>query len=438
MSFIKKGERVWRGVSKTSRIMIAFFSVLVSMIVWFAAAPQAIAVSNAVPEVCGNQCRPDQICVPVDDQCEPATGNVGIYHFQCSNGWINCKVDSCQNPTPAPTTTPACNSQCNNNNDCSLAGQCSACLPNGGGQNTCQVPPTPTPQPNLACNATCQGNSDCASGFCFQGQCRNPSCQDSTSCSCPVATPSPSPPPACNSQCNNNNDCSLAGQCTACLPNGGGINTCQVPPTPPPTPPPTSPPTPSPTPGFSPDMCKCDGMDTTDITPGQQTTFTAFAKVEGADTSKAQVNDIRFFLGAGDSDNATIIGQSGPVQSQVIANNPNLVRYQSTWQQQIPQLEKGKIYRAWVQIDCAQKGPASTVNSLVLGSSSQNSSIWDIIGSWFSRLIGRGSATPTPRPSSRPTPTSPGNKKLQLNTFTLGQPSLILEKSCKLIRFQAQ
>ena len=47
--------------------------------------------------------------------------------------------------------------------------------------------------PTNACGGTCGSNYNCNSGlFCYQGFCRNPDCQSSTSCSCAL-TPSPSP-----------------------------------------------------------------------------------------------------------------------------------------------------------------------------------------------------------------------------------------------------
>jgi uncharacterized repeat protein (TIGR01451 family)/LPXTG-motif cell wall-anchored protein len=69
-------------------------------------------------------------------------------------------------PTPTPTTTPT-------------------------------VTPTPTATPTGApnsCGGTCGSNYNCSGGlFCFNGFCRNPSCQDDSSCNC--ATPTPTAPP---------------------------------------------------------------------------------------------------------------------------------------------------------------------------------------------------------------------------------------------------
>ncbi len=57
------------------------------------------------------------------------------------------------------------------------------------------VTATPTGAPN-SCGGTCGDNGNCASGlFCYQGFCRNPSCQTESSCNCPGATATPTAPP---------------------------------------------------------------------------------------------------------------------------------------------------------------------------------------------------------------------------------------------------
>jgi LPXTG-motif cell wall-anchored protein len=56
--------------------------------------------------------------------------------------------------------------------------------------------PTPTATPNF-CNGTCGSNYNCQGGyFCHDGYCRNPACQDDSSCGCgSTPTPTPTPPP---------------------------------------------------------------------------------------------------------------------------------------------------------------------------------------------------------------------------------------------------
>jgi uncharacterized repeat protein (TIGR01451 family) len=73
--------------------------------------------------------------------------------------FLNHHVEKSETPTPTPTITP-----------------------------------TPSNIPN-SCNGTCGSNINCASGlFCYQGYCRNPSCQTESSCGCPGATTTPRPP----------------------------------------------------------------------------------------------------------------------------------------------------------------------------------------------------------------------------------------------------
>jgi LPXTG-motif cell wall-anchored protein len=72
--------------------------------------------------------------------------------------FLNDKIDS--SPTPTPTITPV-----------------------------------PSGTPN-SCNGTCGSNYNCQGGlFCYQGYCRNPSCQSESSCGCPGATATPTAPP---------------------------------------------------------------------------------------------------------------------------------------------------------------------------------------------------------------------------------------------------
>lgn len=51
----------------------------------------------------------------------------------------------------------------------------------------------PVASPN-SCNGTCGSDANCQSGLvCYQGYCRNPSCQSALDCSCPTVTPSSTP-----------------------------------------------------------------------------------------------------------------------------------------------------------------------------------------------------------------------------------------------------
>ncbi len=149
-------------------------------------------------------------------------------------------------------------------------------------------------------------------------------------CKIPVASPTPTDGPQCDQDCSTDPTiCQKGGGgCTACVDNGSGGKTCQVPPTntptdsppvstppvstppvstPPVSTPPVStppvatktPPPPTPTPDFGEAMCKCDGITATPLIPGQPATFTATSKVTGSDVTKAEAKQIEFILTGG-------------------------------------------------------------------------------------------------------------------------------------------
>jgi hypothetical protein len=106
--------------------------------------------------------------------------------------------------TPSPTPTPlvGCNNYCTENANCTSGLICSenACRnPSCTEQTSCSCPgvtatPTPTPTPLVGCNNYCTVNSNCTSGLiCSENACRNPSCTEQTSCSCPGVTATPTP-----------------------------------------------------------------------------------------------------------------------------------------------------------------------------------------------------------------------------------------------------
>jgi hypothetical protein len=90
-----------------------------------------------------------------------------------------------ESTSPSPTPTPAAN------NCPVIAFTVSSATPTP--TTTATPTPTPTstatPGPANSCGGTCGDNTNCQSGlYCYQGYCRNPSCPDETSCSCPAAT----------------------------------------------------------------------------------------------------------------------------------------------------------------------------------------------------------------------------------------------------------
>lgn len=107
----------------------------------------------------------------------------------------------CDTTIPTPPPGPV---SCNNT--CTASSQCGAGLTCNGGvcrnpsctnESSCTCPvATATPVP-ASCNNTCSANSDCGSGLtCSGGVCRNPSCTNQSSCTCPTATPVATATPA--------------------------------------------------------------------------------------------------------------------------------------------------------------------------------------------------------------------------------------------------
>ncbi len=200
-----------------------------------------------------------------------------------------------------------------------------------------------------------------------------------------------------------------------------------------PTPTPT-PAQPTPTPAFSQAMCTCDGMTASEpIIPGLPVTFTANAKVEGANTSLATVKDMTFYIAVGDNTTGTLIGKSPPQAT----TTSDKVEYQSSYTYTMPaQVQQGAVYRAWAKINCVQKTAMSNPSSpvLVAGASSQNQGFFPMIFSFFTSLFGGNNRAATSQ-FVPPTPTSTpaGQKSLQLYTF---EKASVLQKACSLVRFE--
>lgn len=216
-------------------------------------------------------------------------------------------------------------------------------------------------------------------------------------------------------------------------------------PTPTATPQPTNTPTPTftptPTP-FNAAACTCDGITYTSIGSGKPLTVTSFGKVTGSDTSKAIIQDQKFFLAEGAETLATIIARSDPIPATIVSNTAGAVRYQSVWNLTLPQLKSGSTYRIWSQINCQPKltamGTTSTnTKKVVLAASTQRSFI-DILLSPFTWIFGgrsNGTAQPTVTPvavqGTAAEPTGP--QSLQLQTI---QPVEVYQKTCSFIKFR--
>lgn len=190
---------------------------------------------------CGGWCQVDDDCEG-DYVCAVSDEGIGMCSLQenvdvCAEAMdIGACCEVQPTPTPEATPTPEPNqcgyTPCNTDVDCE--GDL-ICIPGEGGidicgmpeyQDTCQVnpsfetcceaPPTPTqaptstpvptsppaptstpaPSPTVpaGCNQTCTADTDCSEGLtCYEGACRNPSCETVTDCICPAPTPTPAP-----------------------------------------------------------------------------------------------------------------------------------------------------------------------------------------------------------------------------------------------------
>ena len=361
---------------------------------------------------------------------------------------------------------------------------------------TCDPPPNSTTQcqqqgtgPSNNCatnwkkdpaNKTCPGSATCcvyAPPVCGDDCSSDPAKCSTISGTCNKCLPNASgsgkscQTPACGSGCLTDADCSLAGSCSKCLPSGSG-KTCQEPPaaptathtpvpaaptathtpvpaTPTHTPIPTATATPSPTPDpFSPAMCKCDNMEISGIGSGLATKVTAFGKVEGADITHAKIQSMKFFLGKGPAGSTKIVLQSGELAATIVEEAATKVRYKSVWDFTMPALDRGVEHRLWTTFKCIKKiafEPGITGSSVVLGSSTENVSIFSKIFAFFVNLgpdDRKTITTPAPTPelvAQVENATSQGQvlgekrSKLQLETFIPGE---VTKKACQTIYFK--
>jgi hypothetical protein len=222
-------------------------------------------------------------------------------------------------------------------------------------------------------------------------------------------------------------------------------------PTNPPTKTPTNPPTktPTPTPDFNPAMCKCDGITNSALFAGQPAVVTAYGKVEGADTSKAKIQDVTFSLYEGDGTTVKLLQKSQPIASSIASQSGSLVRYQSNWNLVLPPgLKVGQTYRIGAQINCvkqsAQTASTFSVESVASEPTStvkENKNIFQKFVSLFGGLLGKkpsSNATVTPTPSSGFTTqsadfTTQDERSLQLEPI---YPAEVYDKSCTFIKFK--
>jgi len=392
-------------------------------------------------------------CLPIDDnrilaynqQCPAGQiidkcDNLDPFHAQCSNTYP-AQLCTCK-PAPPP---PVCNAPCITSSQCPL--DCPVCTPVGEiGGKTCQTAPTATPTPTVIV---------------------------------PTSTPTPTNPPTfCNESCNDDSDCALAtDSCIVCLPDptDSTKKTCQVPPAATPTPTvtptasatpsptvtgtpiPTATPTPTPSPSptgiptstptrtptatptpdpFNEAMCKCDGIEYTALLSGQNVTVTAFGKVEGSDTSYAQIPymDFTFMKSSGNSPLAERIGPerlSTTIESQSSAK----VRYKAVWNFTVPSnVNSSETYRLQAQLRCSKKITAIPMDRVVLAESTENRGFFGQVSDFVLGLF--GIRRPNVTISNEPTVKTQNDREnnLKLGNFSPG----VAEDTdnCSFVRFK--
>lgn len=243
------------------------------------------------------------------------------------------------------------------------------------------IPPTVAPTAVPACGTACTSNQTCAQAG---GGCNT--C-NSTTGKCSVA--------ACNVSCSKDSDCAGAATkdgCVSCV-----AGKCAQP--------------------FNAGACHCDGIDATAIGSGQAVTFSAYSKVEGADTSLAMVKGVNIRVFRGGAEVANQVAQSGFLTPLVIENTAAKVRYKTDWKYTVPaDAENGDLFRVQADMQCVPKTlavvPAVAEKSLI-------SRIVDKVTEPIRVVLG-ASIAPSPTP-----PTA-----LQINSFYPGE--ITDRKSCYL------
>lgn len=230
------------------------------------------------------------------------------------------------------------------------------------------------------------------------------------------------------------------------IPPGGPSGT--PPPTTISTPTLTSGPTLTQTPSFNPAACKCDGIEYTEIFSGASVEIASYAKVEGADVSRAKVQDQKFFFVEGAETSGVIIARSGPILATIISNATSKVRYQSRWQLTMPQLKTGATYRIWSQINCQQKTSAQNFSpgtaSVLAESTKTDLSFFDKVFDFIAKIFIK--PQPTVAPTSLQSKVAPSQtvsspfttaarESLQLEPI---YPAEVYQKTCSFIKFRVQ
>lgn len=221
------------------------------------------------------------------------------------------------------------------------------------------------------------------------------------------------------------------------------VNNVPVTVTPPPiqpepsvTPGPTATATPTPANLFNESMCKCDGIDSSGpIMSNQDLTFTAYSKVEGADTSVAKVTSMTFYL----TRNNDILAKSDPIAPTVIENLSTKVRYKASWTTKIPEpVDRSATYRVFTKIQCSKKDSLAIQDKqeIQVAKPQTNKGFLANIFSFLTSFFAPGKNPPTYKALAQKQAQQQvlsADNKLQIGTFTPGQ---ITQKTCSFIIFK--
>ena len=153
-------------------------------------------------------------------------------------------------------------------------------------------------------------------------------------------------------------------------------------------------------------MCKCDGFEAEvlEYPSDKPFVFNAFAKVEGTDISKANVESIQFKMSESDRNNpntGTVIAQSEALTPEIVSANSSKVRYKASWSLTPPTINPNKVYRVFSEIKCKPK-----TKSAVAGASDPKQFQSKVMG--VSTVNAQEAASP-----------SPNSRELQLTTLNL-------------------
>lgn len=327
----------------------------------------------------------------------------------------------------------ACHDTCNTGNVKSCqgvkdggGGDCSFCKPSfaGSPRGTCEPPlacksACDTRNPTACKGATDANKNDCSTCVPNSTGDINGTCQ-SAACNTPCDIKNPN---ACKGATDSNKQ-----DCSACRADVGGNNTCQPP--------------------FNEAMCKCDGIDTSALVPGQPARFMAFGKVEGSDTKVAEITSMVFHFATVNADGTGTkdvpgVPKSGPIPVEVISTTPTLVRYRAVWKITIPaNLDPKLTYTVFVEHPVCHQKTAQVAYSVnvsqergVLAASAQPD-FWQGLKNWICQTFNVGcnaSSNQNPPSGNQATPNPSAKDLLQLKTLN---PAKVLNKDCTLVRFK--